>query len=311
MSRRALLLFLGLALFWGIPYLLIKYALLSFTPATLVMLRTLIGGLVLLPLALREKAFPAVARHWPAVLVYTLVEIVIPWPALSHAEQVIPSGLAALLISAVPVVGVLLGLATRRQEHLGRSGIAGLMLGLGGVGLLVGHHSISPQQPGTGLALLEMAAVVLGYAAGPLIIHRWLRDVPSSGIIVVSLLVPALLLTPLAVAQWPTRIESSAVIAVILLGLISTALAFLALFALVREVGAVRATVVTYLNPAVAIIVGAIFLKEPITATTLAGFVAVVGGSVLVHRRPAAATDNAGNVQATATPDPGHPNPQA
>ncbi|GAB79105.1 Permease of the drug/metabolite transporter (DMT) superfamily [Austwickia chelonae] len=305
MSRRALILFLGLALFWGIPYLLIKYALLSFTPVTLVMLRTLIGGLVLLPLALKDKAFPAVIRHWPAVLAYTLVEIVIPWPALSHAEQVIPSGLAALLISAVPVVGMILGLLTRQHEHLGPAGLAGLALGLGGVALLVGHQTLNPQQPGTGLALLEMTAVILGYAAGPLIIHRWLRDVPSSGIIVVSLLGPALLLLPVALTQWPTRIEPSALTAVVLLGLVSTALAFLALFALVREVGAVRATVVTYLNPAVAIIVGAIFLHEPVTATTLAGFAAVVSGSILVHRRPADHTP-AGRNRAADAPEKPH-----
>lgn len=278
--------FLLLGFLWGIPYLLIKYANTSFSPAALVCLRTLIGGLVLLPFALRQDALRPLLARWGWVLAYTVLEIGIPWLALTHAEHVIPSGLAGLLIAATPVVGAILSFLTGRDEQLGPAGAAGLTLGLGGVALLVGRELTVPSGPGTALAMAEMAAVVLGYALGPQILARRLHDVPGLGVIVVSLLFPALLLAPVTVAQWPAAIEPSAVLSVALLGLACTAIAFLCFFRLVAEVGPVRTTVVTYVNTAVAVAAGAVLLGERITVPTVVGFVAIVGGSVLVQRRP-------------------------
>lgn len=290
-SRRALLLFLTLGVLWGIPYLLIKYALISFTPAELVFGRTLIGGLVLLPLAVRQRAFGPVRRRWRPVLAYTVAEVAVPWLALGYAEQVVPSGLAALLIATVPIVGLVLAAVTGRAVQIGRDGVAGLVLGLAGVALIVGNEAAAPSGSGSTLALLQMALVVLGYATGPLIIDRWLRGIPSSGVIVTSLLVVAAAMAPWAVTGWPQRVDAAAAIAVVLLGLLCTAAAFTLLFALIDEVGSVRATVITYLNPAVAVVVGLIFLAEPITAVTVAGFAAIAGGSFLVQRRPHVRTE--------------------
>ena len=284
------MLFLLLGVLWGIPYLLIKYANASFSPAGLVVARTAIGGLVLLPVALRRGGFAPVLRHWRPVLAYTVVEILIPWLALSHAEHVLASGLTALLIAAVPVVGAVLSFLTGRTENLGGAGVLGLALGLGGVALLVGREIAVPTGAGSGFALAEMAAVVLGYAVGPQILARRLRDVPSTSVIVTSLLVPAVLLAPVAVLQWPDRVEPSAALAVVLLGLLCTAGAFLCFFRLVAEVGPVRTTVVTYGNTAVAVAAGAVLLGEPVTLATAAGFAAIVGGSLLVQRRRAGST---------------------
>lgn len=284
-SRRALVLFLLLGILWGIPYLLIKYANADFPPAAVVCLRTAVGGLVLLPFALRGRAFRPVFRRWRWVLAYTVVEILVPWLSLTHAEHVIPSGLAALLIAATPVVGAILSYLTGRDEQLGVLGVVGLALGLGGVALLVGRELAVPSGPGAALAVAEMAGVVLCYAIGPQILARRLSDVPALGVIVVSLLLPALLLAPVTVAQWPSGVEPSAAVAVVLLGLACTALAFLCFFAVVAEVGPVRTTVVTYANTAVAVAAGAVLLGEEITSLTVAGFLAIVGGSVLVQRR--------------------------
>jgi len=284
-SRRGLALFLLLGVVWGVPYLLIKYANASFSPVVLVCLRTLIGGLVLLPFAMRERALRPLLAAWPWVLAYTVIEIVIPWLSLTHAEHVISSGLAALLIAATPVVGAILSRLTGRDEEFGAAGTAGLALGLGGVTLLVWREIAVPSGPGSGLALVEMAAVVLCYAIGPQILARRLRHVPGSGVIVVSLLLPAAVLAPLALWQWPAHVEPSAAVAIVLLGLACTAVAFLCFFRLVGEVGPVRTTAVTYLNTGVAVVAGALFLGEQVTALTLAGFVAIVGGSILVQRR--------------------------
>lgn len=285
-SRRALVFFVALGLVWGVPYLLIKYAVATFTPATLVMLRTAIGGLVLLPVAVRAGALPAVLRRWKAVSAYTVVEIIVPWLALSHAETALPSGLAALLIAAVPVAGLAISALAGRPERLGPGGWCGMALGIGGVALLAGREALAPSGPGVGLALAEMLLVVIGYALGPQIIATRLADVPNSGVIVASLLGPAVVLAPVGIAQWPAHVDAPAAISVVLLGLVCTALAFLLLFELVAEVGPVRTTVITYINPAVAVVAGAVFLAEPVTVATIAGFVAIVGGSVLVQRRP-------------------------
>ncbi|QQS02159.1 MAG: DMT family transporter [Austwickia sp.] len=285
MSRRSLVLFLILGVVWGIPYLLIKYANASFDPATLVCLRTLIGGAVLLPFALRQGALRPLLARWRWVLAYTVIEVGIPWLSLTHAEHVIPSGLAGLLIAATPVVGAILSHLTGRDEQLGRAGGVGLALGLGGVALLFWRELAVPSGPGSGIAMAEMAAVVLCYAVGPQILARRLYDVPGLGVIVVSLLIPAAVLAPFAIAHWPARVEPSAAVAVVLLGVLCTSVAFLCFFVLVGDVGPVRTTVVTYVNTAVAVAAGAVLLGEPVTVLTAIGFVSIVGGSVLVQRR--------------------------
>lgn len=294
MSRRALSLFLVLGVCWGIPYLLIRYANASFTPAAVVCLRTLLGALVLLPFALRQGALRPLTSRWPWVAAYTVVEILVPWLALTHAEHVLPSGLTGLLIAGTPVVGAVLSRLTGRDEGLGSRGALGLALGLGGVALLVVDELTVPSGPGAGLALLELALVVVCYATGPQILARRLHDVPGLGVIVVSLVVPAVVLAPVSIAQWPAVIEPSAGLAVVLLGVLCTATAFLCFVRLVAEVGPVRTTVVTYLNTAVAVAAGAVVLREAITVRTLVAFAAIVGGSVLVQRPPAAGPTRTG-----------------
>jgi drug/metabolite transporter (DMT)-like permease len=282
MSRRAALLFAGLSLAWGIPYLLIKIAVEELSPLTLVLARTALGAVLLLPVAMARGWVQPVLARWPQLLLFTAVEISVPWLLLSRAEQHLSSSLAGLLIAAVPLVGVGVAMLTGRHEALGRAGVLGLGLGIGGVALLVGVDVGGSQWSAIG----EMAVVVICYALGAALLSRWFSDLPGPGVVALSLTAAALAYLPFALPGLPHRLPSARVTtAVVLLAVVSTAAAFLLLVALVGEIGPVRATTITYVNPAVAVVAGAVVLGERLTVWTVAGFGLVIAGSLLVNRR--------------------------
>ncbi|MDA8292165.1 MAG: EamA family transporter [Actinomycetota bacterium] len=283
MSRRGTALFAALSAIWGIPYLLIKVATSGVTPATLVFSRTALGGLLLLPLALaRGEIRPALAR-WRSVALYTLVELAVPWYLLASAEQRLSSSLSALVVAAVPIVGAVLARTTGDRERLGPLRVAGLVIGLGGVAALVGFD-VRTSELASVAALL---VVVVGYALGPWIFHHQLSDLPSLGVVVTSLLACALVYAPVAALQAPRSLPPAKVLLSLAgLGVVCTATAFVAFFALISEVGPSRATVVTYVNPAIAVLLGVAILGERFTAATAAGFVLILVGSVLATRAP-------------------------
>lgn len=282
MTRRGLLLFVAMCLIWGIPYLFIRMAVGELTPATLVFLRTAIAALVLLPIAVRRGGVRNLLDKWRPLLVFAVIEVGVPWLALSSAEQQISSSLAGLLISAVPLVGVLIAPVFGNREGIGLVNGAGLLLGIAGVAAIVGFDLGV-----TGwVALAEMAVVVIGYAVGPAILARYLSGLPSVNVITASLVICAVLYAPVAALQWPHHVPSTGVlVAVAVLALVCTALAFLLFFALIAEIGPVRATVITYINPAVAAVAGILVLREMFTAGMGAGFVLVLVGSTLATRR--------------------------
>jgi drug/metabolite transporter (DMT)-like permease len=289
-SRRALICFIGLGIAWGIPYLLIKVAVRELSPQELVLARTALAALVLLPIAVARRAVVPVLRRWPALVTFTIVEIAIPWVALGHAEQRLPSSTTGLLIAAVPIVGLGVAYVTGRTEHLSPSAWAGVALGIGGVAALVGLD-VGGSDLGA-VALLGLT--VLGYAIGPAILSRHLSDLPGVGVMSTALTLTALGYVPVVLVGdgMPSGLPSSEVIwSVVLLATVCTAAAFLMLFTLVGEIGPVRATTITYVNPAVAVAAGAIVLAEPVTVWTIVGFVLVVAGSYLVNRRPRAVAE--------------------
>ena len=275
---------------WGIPYLLIKVAVDELSPAQIVLARTGIAVLILLPLALAQGAVRPVLRHWRWLLVFAIVEIAIPWVFLGSAETRLPSSTTGLLVAAVPLAGVAIAFATGHAERLTRVAWLGLVLGIVGVVSLVGFD-VGGSDLG---AVAAVGVVVVGYAAGPAILSRPLQGLPGIGIMASALTVTALLYVPVVLLTdgVPTTLPSGNVVAsVVTLGVVCTAAAFMLLFALVGEVGPVRATTITYLNPAVAVIAGAVVLGEPVTVWTVIGFTLVVTGSYLVNRggRPAPA----------------------
>ena len=284
MTRRGLLLFAAMCVIWGIPYLFIRIAVGELSPATLVFVRTGVAALILGPLVLARGGLRPIGSRWIPLLVFAAVEIAGPWFFLSSAEQHITSALAGLLISAVPLVGVVIALALGVREQMGAASIAGLVLGLVGVALIVGFD-LRFSSP---IALLEMALVVIGYALGPAILSRFLTGIPSVTVIGVSLAICAVAYAPFAAVQWPHHVPSLAVLgSVAVLAVVCTAIAFLLFFELIAEIGPVRSTVITYINPAVAAILGVGVLRESLTLGMGLGFVLVLAGSTLATRRRA------------------------
>jgi drug/metabolite transporter (DMT)-like permease len=270
---------------WGIPYLLIKVAVEDFSPAALVFCRTGIGAVLLVPIALaRHQLWPVFAR-WRALLAFTVAELAIPWVLLSEAEEKLPSSVSGLLVAAVPLVGALLIWIVGRRGHddaLGARGLLGLVVGFVGVAVLVGFDLSGADGPSAAL----VGVVVIGYALGPLIQHRALSDLPALGVVAASLSICAIIYAPFAFSELPAAVPPARVVAsVVVLGVVCTAAAFIVFFALIAEAGPVRATVVTYVNPAVALVLGVAFLHEHFGVATAAGFVLILGGSVLSATR--------------------------
>ena len=282
MSRRALLLFALMSIIWGIPYLFIRIAVGEVTPATLVFGRTAIAAAILLPFALARTDLRPVLARWRWVVAFAAVEIAIPWVALGSAEQHISSSLAGLLIAGVPLVGAAIALLSGGADRFGPVGLLGMFVGLLGVVAIVGTEFAATDTT----ALVQMGIVVVGYALGPAILARPLNGLPTVGIMAVSLTLCAILFAPIAATQWPTVMPSAqALIAIVVLATVCTADAFLLFGALIDEVGPVRATVITYINPAVAAVLGVLVLQETFTVPMAIGFVLVITGSMLAARR--------------------------
>jgi drug/metabolite transporter (DMT)-like permease len=286
-TRRGWLLFAALALIWGVPYLLIRVAVGELAPSVVVFGRTAIGACLLLPFVLRRGHLPRLLVRWRAILAFAVVEVGLPWLFLSDAERRISSSAAGLLIACVPLAGVLISRATGgSEERIGWSRLAGLGVGMAGVAALVGLD-VSVQD---GRALAEMVLVVLGYAIGPFIVSRALAELPSLEVVAVSLAATALAYALPAALQLPAHAPSGgSLAAVAALGVLCTAIAFLVFFELIAEVGPIRATVITYVNPAVAVAVGVGFGGERFTTGTALGFALILAGSYLATRRSAPA----------------------
>ena len=276
MTRRGWLLFSALSLFWGIPYLFIRIAVVELDPVVVAFGRTVLGALVLLPFALRARALRPLLARWRWVLLYTGVEIVGPWVLIGHAETRLNSSTTGLLIAMVPIVAAII-LTVTGQDRLGPRRVTGLLVGLVGVALLVGLD-IHLDDIG---AVLQLLGVVVGYAIGPIIVARRLADLPSLGVITASLLIAAVVYAPFALVLRPSTASAAAIGSVVVLALVCTAAAFLVMFALIAEAGPARMTLITYVNPAVAIVLGALVLDEPITAGLIIGFPLIILGSVL------------------------------
>jgi drug/metabolite transporter (DMT)-like permease len=282
MSKRGWILFLALGVLWGMPYLLIRIAVGEFDPLVVAGSRTLIGSLLLLPVALHRKALAPAFRRWKWLLAFTLVEISTPWLLLGHAETRLNSSTAGLLIAVVPLFAALI-VTKLGHERLELRRALGLGLGFAGVALLVGLDIHFADLA----AVAATIAVALCYAIGPIIVDRKLRGVPAIGVITASLMVATAIYAPFMPFLWPPQFGVPAAASIAGLGVLCTAAAFMVFFALIAEVGPARATVITYVNPAVAIVLGALVLSEPLTLGMAIGFPLVILGSILGTTRGA------------------------
>ncbi|HEX3707382.1 MAG TPA: DMT family transporter [Mycobacteriales bacterium] len=277
MSRRGWVLFVAMCLIWGLPYLLIRIAVRDLSPADLVFARTAIGALLLLPIAAWRGVLGGLRGHWRWVLLYTAVELTIPWLLLSSAEEHLTSSFAGLLVAAVPLVGIGITKALGLAEEMTARRWGGLLVGIAGVGSLVGLQVGTVDMT----AVAEIAVVAVGYALGPLVLSHRLSDAPGLAVVAASLGLTAVVYAPVAIAKPPDHLSGEVIWSVIGLAVICTALAFIVFFWLIAEIGPTRATVITYVNPAVAIALGVSILGEHLTTGMVIGFPLVLIGSVL------------------------------
>lgn len=279
MTARGWFLFSLMGVVWGIPYLLIKVAVEDLSPSMVVFTRCALGALLLLPFAIRQGGFVRTVRaHWAPMLAFACIEIIGPWFTLTDAERHLSSSTAGLLIAGVPIVGVLAARFFGEGEILGARRMTGLAVGLAGVGVLTIPHLTG----GDARSLAEVLLTVVGYATAPLIAARRLKDVPTLQLIAPCLALSALVYAIPAALTWPSEMPSTPVLSSLAaLGTICTAIAFVAFLELIKEIGPTRSTVITYVNPAVAVAAGAIFLDEPLTTGVLLAFALILAGSVL------------------------------
>jgi drug/metabolite transporter (DMT)-like permease len=285
-TKRAWVLFAAMAVIWGIPYFLIRVAVKQLEPAVVVFGRTSMAAAVLLVLAGRTGAIRPALSRWRPVLIFAIVEMAIPWILLTTAEEHLASGLTALIIASVPIVGTIAAYVLGDRNALRLVRVVGIALGLGGVALLVVRDLRSANAP-PWWSVIEVFIVCICYATAPFLADRRLADVPSLGVIAVALSIVTVIYAPIAATRLPTTAPSiNAVLAVLGLAFVCTGLAFVVFFRLIDEAGPARAGLITFANPVVAVALGAVFLDELITTATVVGFALVIAGCWLATRPP-------------------------
>lgn len=288
MSRRGWFLFLALGVIWGIPYLLIKVAVEDLSPPVLVFCRVVLGSLLLVPIAMRRGELGKVRPVLGWVALFALLEVSGPWVLLTFAETRVSSSFAALFIAAVPLVGAAAAHQMKLDDRFDRTRILGLGVGVAGVASLVGLDL----EGGSAIAVVALVFTVIGYAFGPIVVSRKLADVPGVAVIAATCVLNVILYAPAAVILWPReRVPAATWGAVAVLGILCTAIAFLLFFEMILETGPTRTTIITYVNPAVAVLLGILVLGEPITLGIMIGFPLVLLGSFLATRHGPAMED--------------------
>lgn len=284
MSKRGWLLIGALGLIWGTPYLFIRIAVEEISPSMVVFSRLLMGSIILLPLAFKQGQGGVIKTHRKGILIFALIEMVIPFGVLGYAEQRISSSLTGLLVAAVPIVNAILTYRLGLDRNWNAKRVSGLFIGLAGVSLLVGFEISADNW----WSVAIVAFAILGYSLGPIVITQMLSDVPSIGIMAWSQFIGMAIYAPIVAIEYARgtwkyvdQISVDTVVSVVGLGLLCTVLAFILLFKAVEEVGPSRTTIITYINPAVAVILGIVILSEPLTPGIILAFPIILIGSIL------------------------------
>ena len=275
--------FVALGVIWGLPYFFIKVALQELSPFVVAWSRLAIAALILFPIAWHRGALRSLSRHKWAILAFSMAEFVIPFSAISVGERWISSSVAGILIASVPLTVTLISRLFGVHEPLGAVRLMGLALGLLGVVALLGWGTITGPLGWAGVGCMLLAT--LGYAIGPLIIQRHLSGLDSMGPIAASFVVASLVLLVPALLTFPRRMPSALVLSSIgVLGVLCSALAMLLMFYLVSHAGASRATVITYVNPVIATLLGVLVLNEHLGFGGIAAFALILAGSWFATR---------------------------
>lgn len=288
MSRRALFHFAVSGLFWGIPYLLMKVAVRDIEPAVIVCGRVLIGAAILIPIAIHQKVLMDAIRGWRYVLPYAFFEMMIPWILITNAEKQISSGLAGLLIATVPIWSTIFASMTGDKTVWHSKRLVGMLVGFVGLIGLVGYESIIGSSDPLSIAMMLVAAISYSYAVN--MISQKLPDVSGIAINGLAMVLTSIAYAPLMILQFPevSAVSTESAASLLALGVFSTALAFISYFIVLKEIGPARASIGTYVNTAVAVVLGVIILSEPLTIGIIIGLPLVMIGSFLASRKNSA-----------------------
>jgi len=281
---RAWITFTALCVVWGVPYFFIKLAVSELSPACVAWTRITLAAAILVPIAARRGVLRPALAHKGAVCAFAFAELVVPFFLIAFGEQWISSSLAGILIATVPLMVIVIAPWFGVHERLGMRRLLGLAIGFSGVVALLGLDPGHGPMLAAGVALLLISAV--GYAIGPLVVQRHLADVDELGALAASLVVASVVLFPIALATAPDHMPSAlALSSVATLGIMCTAVALLLYFYLIHETGAARASIVAYVSPAIAAVLGVLVLHEPFGVGSLAGLIMILFGSWLATGR--------------------------
>jgi drug/metabolite transporter (DMT)-like permease len=311
MSRRAWISFAAMSVIWGASYLFIKIAVDGgVPPLVLAWGRVTLAAVVLVALAWRAGTLPTLRRGWRWLAVYAVAEISIPFPLIAFGEVHVASSLAAIIVAAVPLIGAVLAVRFDESERPTPLRALGLMVGFGGVVVLVGVDVAGNLKELIGAGAVLLATV--GYAIGPMVVKQRLRGLDPRATMGVSLAISSLLLAaPAAIDRPHSAPTIGAIGAVVFLGLVCTAAAFVIFTVLISEAGTSRATVITYVNPVVALALGVAVLGEHPGTGAVAGLLLILAGSWLSTDgrlppalRPLLARGRSGTAPSATPPNP-------
>jgi len=284
MTRKSWIQFGIVGFLWGIPYLLMKVAVADIPPPLIVAGRTLIGAAILIPIAIKKNTFKDAIKGIKYVIPYAVLEMVGPWILITSAEKEISSGLAGLLVATVPFFASIFSSLRGDHSVWQPKRIFGLVVGFVGIVALVGIESITGTSNPKAIAMVILAAIMYAYAV--LMVTTNLPGVDGIAINGVAMGLTCLFYTPIAIATWPSNpVSTEAIAALVALGVLSTAIAFMLFFIVIVEIGVARGSLTTYVNTAVAVVLGILILNEPITLGIIVGLPMVLLGSYLASRK--------------------------
>ena len=284
MSRKALLLFAATSVIWGSSFLFIRVTVAHLPPSAVVFGRTVLGAVFLVPLAASSRAFRGTRPVIVPIAVVTLLDMAAPAFLTAWGEQHISSSAAGILTATDPLFTAVLALWLIRSEAPGRKQLAGLITGFAGVIALLGLDF-----RGNTVELLAAGAVLLsalGYAAAALVYRRWLAAVPATGVTALMTAISSLtFLAPAAVNLPRQAPPASSILALAMLGIINTGVAYWLFYLLIDQAGAATASVITYVMPVVALFLGVGLLGERLTTGAIAGLLLIGLGAYLATSR--------------------------
>ena len=272
--------FAALCVIWGLPYFFIKLALTEMPPLGVAWGRIALGALALLPVAWKRGSLKGLLLHKRVVLAFAFAELIVPFILISVGERWVSSSLAGILIATVPMMVILLSPLFGVHERLSGRRLAGLIIGLVGVVTLLGLDAVGGVLGWVGVGCIVVAT--LGYATGALLVQRHMSGFDELGAIAASLGVATVIMMPAAIWSMPAKVPSLLVLSsLVVLGVVCSAVALSLFFFLIARIGAARAAVITYVNPAVAALLGVLVLHESFGPGAVLGLALILLGSWL------------------------------